>query len=244
MISSNSPESDIAKGNQLLAALPETDYQQLRSHFEWVEMPSGTIIYDVGEDITDLYFPIRSLVSLISVADETTEAEFTLIGSEGMVGLPALLGGGSTPGKAIVQVADGAMQIDVQTFNATFEKSDVLQKQLLLYTQLTLTQAAQNVTCRTHHRVKNRFARWLLSIQDRLQTPEVPLTHQYAAKLLGTRRATISETVASFQQQGLIKTQRGKMTICDRPALEQIACSCYAVLQQEYARLQAMSQTL
>ena len=244
MIPLDSSGSDVAKGNRLLASLPEADYQRLRSHLEWVEMPLGTVLYEVGEEITYIYFPIRSLVSLISVSDGDTEVEFNLVGNEGMVGLPALLGGRSTLSRAIVQVADGAMRIDAPTLKARFDQGKVLQKQLLLYTQLTQTQTAQNVNCHAHHRVEPRFARWLLSIQDRLQSAELPLTHQYAAKLLGTRRATISEAVARFQQGGMVQTQRGKITICDRAALKQTACNCYALLRKEQARLQAISRNL
>lgn len=244
MIDSQHSSHDIALGNQLLASLPDTEFQRLRPHLEWVEMPLGKIIYEVREPITHVYFPLRSIASLISKATEDFQVEFGLVGNEGLIGIPALLGGCSTLGRAIVQAGDGAMRIEASVLKAEFERSDVLQKQLLLYLQFVHTQMAQNVNCQVHHRVDQRFAKWLLSIQDRLQTVELSLTHKYVASLLGTRRATITEAAGNLRQAGIIQVRRGKIMIRDRPALEEMACECYALLKDEQTRLQAISRKL
>ncbi|MGP1375241.1 MAG: Crp/Fnr family transcriptional regulator [Almyronema sp.] len=243
-MATNLPRRDLALENRLLAALPTADYQRLRPHLELVTLSLGQILYRVGEPITHIYFPLDALVSLISAALERSEAEFGLIGNEGLVGLPALLGGESTISQALVQVANRAMKIEAPVLKAEFERGGALQKQILLYLQLSLTQTAQNVACRAHHSVEPRLARWLLSIQERLRCDEIPMTQKYIALLLGTRRATITEAAGHLQQAGLIRYHRGQVTIRDRAALEQAACQCYALLQTEQARLQAISQTL
>lgn len=238
------PEPDAALDNQLLASLPRAEYERLRPHLELVSFTLGQVLYDVGEPITDVYFPLRSLISLINSALAGSETEFGLVGNEGMVGVPALLGGESTLSRAIVQVADGAMKMDAQVLKAEFERGGVLQQQILLYLQLLLTQTAQNTTCRIHHQIELRLARWLLSVQDRLQCDELPLTQKYIALLLGTRRASITEAAGQLQQAGMIHYSRGRITIRDRSALEQAACECYALLQAEQSRLSTISQTL
>ncbi|MEM6839315.1 MAG: Crp/Fnr family transcriptional regulator [Cyanobacteria bacterium P01_C01_bin.120] len=237
-------DQDLALNNQLLASLPAEDYQRLQPYLEPVNLTLGQVLYEVGEPITHAYFPIRSLISLISSALEHSETEFGLVGNEGMVGIPALLGGESTLSSAIVQVADSAMKIDADILKAEFARGGALQRQVLLYFQLFLTQTAQNTACMVHHQLKPRLARWLLSVQDRLECDELPLTQKYIALLLGTRRATITEAAGHLQQAGMIRYSRGRITILDRDALEQAACECYSLLRAEQSRLRAASQTI
>ncbi|NEQ33255.1 MAG: Crp/Fnr family transcriptional regulator [Leptolyngbya sp. SIO4C5] len=243
-MSHNRPQRPIALENRLLASLPTAEYQRLHPHLEHVRLSLGQVLYESGQPIEHVYFPLNSLVSLVSSGLEPAATEFNLVGNEGLVGMSALLGGGSTINRAVVQVADGAMKIDAQTLKAEFERGEILNKQALLYLQLSFTQTAQNVVCRIHHLVEPRLARWLLSIQDRLQCNEMPMTQKYIALLLGTRRATINTAAGHLQQLGLIRYSRGQITIVDRPALEQSACKCYALLQAEQVRLQAISRTI
>ncbi|MEC4813591.1 MAG: Crp/Fnr family transcriptional regulator [Scytonema sp. PMC 1069.18] len=232
--------SDIAMHNRLLASLPTAEYQRLHPHLELVSLFLGQELYKVGEPIEYLYFPLDALVSLVSSVDDSV-TELGLIGNEGIVGVPALLGGHSTISRAIVQIADGALRVDAEVLKAEFERGGSLQKQLLLYLQLFLTQTVQNGACQAHHHIEPRLARWLLSIQDRLQRDNLSMTQKYIAELLGTRRATITEVAGRFQQAGMIQYKRGEITILDRPALEQTACSCYALLRREQQRLYSIS---
>lgn len=243
-MSTCAPDPDLARQNRLLASLPEVEYQRLCPHLEYVQLPLGAVLYGVNEPIDHVYFPIRSLTSLINSALEQSETEFALVGNEGLVGTPAILGGESTLSQAVVQVPDGAMKIDANVLKAEFERGSALQRQILLYFQFFLTQTAQNTACRIHHQVRPRLARWLLSVQDRLESPDLPLTQKYIALLLGTRRATITKAAGQLQQAGMIQYSRGHIKILDRILLEQTACECYALLRNEQMRLQAISASL
>ena len=170
--------------------------------------------------------------------------EFGLVGNEGLVGIPALLGGHSTINRAVVQLADGALRIESSALKAEFDRGGSLYRVILLYIQWLLTQTTQNGACQAHHSTEARLARWLLSVQDRLRGDELQLTQRFIAELLGTRRATITEAAGNLQQAGLIRYRRGAITIMDREGLGQSACECYALLQQEYQRLQAICQPL
>lgn len=225
--------------NQLLKALPSTDYERLAPHLELVELALGDVIYEQREPIDHVYFPLGSLISLISPVDHSA-TEFGLVGNEGMVGIPALLGGNSTINRAIVQLADSALRIESSVLKAEFDRGGPLQRVTLLYFQWLLTQTTQNGACQAHHSTEARLARWLLSVQDRLQVDELKLTQRFIAKLLGTRRATITAAAGQLQQAGLIRYSRGSITIINRPGLEESACECYALLQQEQQRLQAI----
>ncbi|MDB9529115.1 Crp/Fnr family transcriptional regulator [Oscillatoria sp. CS-180] len=236
--------SNVTLCNHLLASLPQEGYKRLQPHLSWVDLSLGSVLHDVGEPVSDIYFPVQSLVSLISVIGPNTQVEFRLVGNEGLVGLAALLGGEQALSKSIVQVAGKAVKVNAQALKQEFTRGEAFQKQVLLYLQLALAETAQNVSCQVYHQVEPRFARWLLSIQDRLQTDELPLTQKYAAMLLGTRRATITEAAGHLQRAGMIQYQRGKITICDRAALEKAACNCYVLLRDESERLQAISRSI
>ncbi len=230
-------DSDPRSINQLLASLPDEEYQRLAPHLKRVTLSQGQVLYERGEVIQYVYFPVRSMVSLICVLNDKSITEFALVGNEGIIGIPAFLGGKLTNSRAIIQVAGRAMVMDAELLRRKFEQGGVLQHKLLLYTQALLTQIGQNAVCKFHHSVEQQLARWLLSVQDCLEKDELFLTQQYMADLLGTRRATITVAAGNLQQEGVIRYSRGKITILNRAALEATACECYCIVKNEFARL-------
>ncbi|MGF1493423.1 MAG: Crp/Fnr family transcriptional regulator [Microcoleaceae cyanobacterium] len=147
--------------NQIIASLPTADYQRLEPHLEFVSLSLGQVLYEPREPITHIYFPLKALVSLIRPVNHSS-SKFGLVGNEGLVGFPALLGGESTISRAVVQLADGALKIDAKILKSEFDRGGMLQKQILLYLQLFITQTAQNAACRVHHSIEARLARWFL----------------------------------------------------------------------------------
>jgi CRP-like cAMP-binding protein len=232
-----------SSNNQLLSALPPSEYQRLSPHLEWAELSQGDILYEMGEPIRTVYFPVDALVSSISPVHYSA-IEFSLIGNDGIVGLPALLGGESTISRAVVQMPGTAMRIESPILRAEFMRGGVLQNQILLYLQWFVTQLTQNAACQARHSIEPRLARWLLAIGTQLQKTELPLTQQYIADLLGTRRATITEAAQNLQQTGVIRYRRGVIRIVNRLGLEERACECYALLHKEQERLQAIRQSI
>ncbi len=230
-------DSDPRSINQLLASLPDEEYQHLAPHLEYTRLSQGQILYDRGEVIRQVYFPIRSMVSLISVLKDYSTTEFAMVGNEGIIGIPAFLGGKFTNSRAVVQIADAALKMNAEILQREFERGGVLQKKLLLYTQALLTQIGQNAVCKFHHSTEQQLARWLLCVQDCLGQNEIFLTQQYIADLLGTRRATVTVAAGNLQEEGMIRYSRGKIIILNRTALEATACECYGIVTNEFARL-------
>jgi len=137
--------------NQLLAALPEADYQRLIPHLEPVWLSSGQDLHQPREIIRHVYFPNQAMVSFVSILEDGSTTEVGLVGKEGMVGIPVILGGNSTTNNAIVQIEGDAMKMKVDVLKSEFNRGGELQRLLLLYTQALLTQVTQSAVCNCHH---------------------------------------------------------------------------------------------
>ncbi|MGB3760152.1 MAG: Crp/Fnr family transcriptional regulator [Rivularia sp. (in: cyanobacteria)] len=229
--------------NQLLGALPPEDYQRLVSHLESVELISGEVLWEPGEKMTEVYFPILGMISLVSIMENGSTTEISLVGKEGMVGLPVFLGGGSTTSRAIVQIEGSALKLNGNILKSEFDKGGELQRLLLLYTQALFTQAAQNAACNRQHNIEERLARWLLTTQDCVMKGELHLTQEFISQMLGTRRSGVTVAAGTLQQAGMIRYTRGKINILSREALNATACECYQVIKNEYIRLLKPKQT-
>jgi CRP-like cAMP-binding protein len=223
--------------NQLLLALPDLEFQRLAPHLEEVRLSLGQVLYEAGENIKHVYFPNRAMVSLIAVLEDGSTTEVGMVGSNGVIGYPAFLGGDLTTTRTIVQVAGTAMKIDTKILKREFIRGGVLQRQLLLYTQALLTQISQTAACNRHHSLEARLARWLLTAQDHTASDTIQITQEFIAELLGTRRSGVTVAAGLLQQAGIIRYSRGRITILNRLALETTACECYGFIKKEFDRL-------
>jgi CRP-like cAMP-binding protein len=227
------------KQNHLLAARPAADFDRLAPHLEQVPLELGQALYEAGGEQGYVYFPTASIVSLLYVMQDGSSAEIAVVGNEGVVGIALFMGGESTPSRAVVQSAGHAFRLSGVQVKAEFERGGRLQHLLLRYTQALITQMAQTAVCNRHHAVEQQLCRWLLLSLDRLPTNELTMTQELIANMLGVRREGVTEAAGKLQSAGLIQYSRGKITVLDRPRLEERVCECYAVVKQESDRLLA-----
>ncbi len=225
--------------NQLLAALPAQEYQRLLPHLEPVSLSLHQLLYEANEPIKQVYFPNQAIVSLVLTLKDRSMVEVSMVGNEGIVGIPVIWGGNSTTHQAIVQITGGAMQMNANQLKTEFERGGGLQRLLLQYTQALYTQVSQTAVCNRLHTVEERLARWLLSVQDRLNSNDIPLTQEFISRMLGTRRAGVTVAAGTLSQAGMIRYSRGKITILNRKDLEATSCECYRLLKTEFDRLLA-----
>ncbi|WP_414620514.1 Crp/Fnr family transcriptional regulator [Calothrix sp. CCY 0018] len=230
-------DSPQISANQLLMALPPGEYKRLIPYLEPVNLVLGQIIYEPKQLIKEVYFPLGAMISLVSVMKDGSTTEIGLVGTEGMIGLPTFLGGNIATNRAIVQVEGNAVKMDASIVKSEFEREKQLQTKLLLYTQARLTQVSQITACKSHHLIEERLARWLLFVNDCVNKPELPLTQKFISEMLGVRRASVAEAAGTLQKAGLISYSRGQITILKRNELEQAACECYGLIQNEFNRL-------
>lgn len=223
--------------NRLLAALPDEEYERLVPHLEPVSLPLNQVLYELGVPIEYVYFPQQGIVSLLSVLEDGSTVEAGLVGNDGMVGLPIILGGNKTSNRAFVQVAGNGMRMKAEQLRSEFKRGGVLQSLLLRYTQALLTQVSQGVACNRLHTIEERLARWLLTVQDRVESDQFPLTQEFIAQMLGTRRSGVTVAAGTLSKAGTIRYSRGKITILNQGDLEAISCECYGIIKAEFGRL-------
>lgn len=225
------------KQNQLLASLPEADFQRLLPHLELAAMPLNMVVCEGNDQMQHVYFLTNSIVSLLYETLDGASAETAVIGHEGMVGVTSFMGGGPAQCRAIVKSAGYGFRMKANVLKEEFGRSPSLQQALLRYTQALYFQASQMAVCNRHHNVVQQLCRMLLLSLDRLNTNELFMKQGSIAAMLGVRRESVTGAAAKLQEEGLIHYHRGHITINDRPGLEQRVCECYSVVRKEYDHL-------
>ena len=230
------PVVDNPKKNQLLAALPDAEWQRWWPQLEAVDMPLGQIIYESGSTLSHVYFPTSCIVSLLYVMQNGASADIAVAGNEGLIGISLFMGGESTPSRAVVQSAGLGYRLPAKSIKEEFTRPPVLHL-LLRYTQALITQMAQTAVCNRHHSLDQQLCRWLLLSLDRVDGDELVMTQDLIANMLGVRREGVTEAALHLQAAGLIRYARGRISVLDRPALVARSCECYGVVKREYDRL-------
>jgi len=223
--------------NHLLAALRTAEYERLRPDLEHVPMPLGEVLYESGGQLEHVYFPTTSVVSLLYVMKDGESAEIAIAGNEGLVGLALIMGGQTTPSRAVVQCAGQAFRMQPNPLKQEFYRGGPVQRLILRYMQALITQMVQTAACNRHHSVEQQFCRWLLLSIDRLPSNELAMTEGLIANMLGVRHEGVAGVAEKLQDDGLILYKDGRITVLDRPGLELRACECYAVVKKEFDRL-------
>jgi len=224
--------------NRLLAVMPRELYEKLAPNLKRVSLAQGTILHHPGETIETLYFPIDCLLSITITMNDGSTAEAGMVGNREVIGINAFMGGReTTQTEYVVQMAGSAFKVDAQLLLEEFDRNKELRDVLLRYTQALIAQISQTTGCNSLHNLDQRLARWMLEVQDRVNSDELKLTHEFISHMLGVRRAGVTQAAQKLQERGLIQYQRGNVKILNQRGLEASSCECFRVLREEYDRL-------
>jgi CRP-like cAMP-binding protein len=218
--------------NIILLSLSDDDYSSLRPHLEYVNLPNHLVLHQAGAKLEFVYFPNRGLISLVVVMKDGKTAEAGIVGNEGFTGTLAVVGLGRSTLQAVVQITGDGFRVEVGALQDILESTPHLQMILSRYTAIRGMQVAQTAACNRLHDIEQRLARWLLMTQDRVDSAELLITHDFLATMLGTDRPTVSVAAGALQRKKLIEYTRGAVKIVNRKKLENSACECYGVIQQ------------
>jgi CRP-like cAMP-binding protein len=218
--------------NQLLDALPAAESQRLARSVRLVFLDIRTVLFEPGEIIDFVTFPRNCVVSLVTPLEGGAIVEVATVGNEGIVGVPHVLGG-SLAVRAVCSVAGWADRMDAPIFVKEVGRDGPLRDLVQDYLQALFGQISQAAACNRLHSNEQRLSRWLLMSHDRVGADEFVITHEFLARMLGSRRATVTLSAGILQAAGLIRYHRGRVSIVDRSGLESVACECYGVIERE-----------
>jgi CRP-like cAMP-binding protein len=223
--------------NKLLASLPPDDLALLQPHLRHVELRRGDVLIELDEPITYAYFPFSGIVSLVAAIDEGLTVEVALVGSGGIAGLSAVLSGIPAPSRAIVQIAGSGARIAGERLRALYRQSEALRTVLLRYNEVLFGRVQQTAVCNAGHKLEARLCRWMLQARDLTGSDQLMLTQEFLAQMLGAQRSTVNLVAQTLRQAGLIDIRRGSVQLLDIDGIRGVACECYGVLREHYARI-------
>jgi CRP-like cAMP-binding protein len=226
------PAAKTPPRNRLLAALPPEALGQVWPRLEPAELPFRRVLHAVGEPVEAVWFPETGYVSMLAYLEDGDAAEVGVVGREGFVGLPVLLGADHDDIEAMVQNPGTALQMGAAAFRDVLEVVPAFRTLLLRYALVHHGQVARTAACNGRHHTDQRLARWLLMAHDRAEGDEFPMTHEFLSMMLGVRRAGVTVAAGQLQKAGFIRYERGCITVTDRPGLESAVCECYGVVRR------------
>ena len=226
-----------ARGNILLASLPDADWRRMQAIVQVVDLRAGQVLSEPGAVTTFAIFPLTAIVSLLYLTRDGASTEVAVIGMDGMVGLGSLMGGNATPSRAVVQAGGKGLRVPLQHMEAEMERGGAVLEMLLRYAQALMAQVAQSAVCNRFHSIDQQLSRRLLTGHDLSQGDDLELTHEAAASLLGVRREGVTSAAQKLRLSGAIRYRRGHVAVLDRARLEAGSCECYAVTKTAYRAL-------
>jgi CRP-like cAMP-binding protein len=219
--------------NEILLGLPPKEYDLIFSKLEFVRLKTHQLLHEPGDTIRSAYFCNTGLISILSVFPDGKSVEVGLIGKEGFVGIPLVVGFRTAATRAIVQIEASAFRVDSEALTAILRQCPGLERQLQQFSQIMAMQVTQIAACNRLHEVTERLARWLLMSCDRIGSTQVPLTQELLAQMLGTRRSSVTVAAGMLEKAGLVSHTRGSVKIVDRKSLEDTSCECYGIMQRQ-----------
>ena len=223
--------------NKLLAILPARDIETFIPALSPLHLDVNRILHRAGEPIDVVYFLEEGVCSAVVSMEDGHTVGVAVIGHEGFVGIPALVGEGYSSNRTFMQTSGRGFSVKVGAFLERFQGSQEFRMALLRSAQGHLAQMSQTAACNRVHELKQRLARWLLMLHDRVQSDRIDITQEGLATMLGARRTTITAAAGSLQREGMIEYSRGHVMVHNRRALMECACECYAVVHDQYVRL-------
>lgn len=234
------PPPDSPVRNKLLAALPPDALARLLPKLHAVTLPVRRTLFVPQGRIEAVYFIESGWVSMVAHLDDGTQAEVGLIGFEGMVGLPLVVGVDTAFADTYMQASGTGLRMEATAFQRELEENPALHRLLLRYSEAMHAQTMQTAACNGRHNLEQRLARWLLMAHDRVEGDVLPLTHEFLSLMLCVYRPSITVVARGLQKAGIVtysNSRKGSIIVLDREALEETACDCYRAVQERFQQL-------
>lgn len=227
--------------NRLLGLLSSADLERLWPRLEPVKLSMMSVPLIMDAAVENVHFVETGAVSMIALMADGAQVEVGVVGSEGMIGLPLLLGAGTSPLEGLVQINGTALRLSATALRTALAEIPNLLSLLLHYVDSFLFQVSQIAACNGRHHIEQRAARWILMMHDRAVGDSFPMTQELMSAMLGVRRAGVTAAIATLRHANLVRHHMGVVRVLDRPGLEVASCECYGLVQQRFAWLMVQS---
>lgn len=229
--------NDDALQNQMLAALPDGEFEKIRPRLTELDLEAGQVLWEADDKENAIYFPVSALILLLYESEKGVSLEVGLTGRQGIVGVSTFMGHTPTPTRAVVYGAGKAYKMTAAAARGEFKECGDFQDMCMSFSQALIAQITQSAVCNRLHSVDQQICRLFLRIHDHTEGDTINLTHEQISHALGVRRETVSLGAANLQENKVIEYSRGKIEILDRKALEAFACECYSIETEQYQKL-------
>jgi CRP-like cAMP-binding protein len=228
--------TSLASRNELLKQLLNIPglAQDLFQDLRVVSLTTNQVLYEQGDQIELLYFPIDCVASGLAIMEDGTTIETSMVGCESVVGMSTLLSSGKSRQWVWITVAGSALQLDSKVLDRLLVHNETALKALLRAYRLQITQVSQRCVCNTRHTILERLCCWLLMVHDRVGETNLALTQEMIASRVGARRAGITVAAGMLQEMGAIEYRRGRLHVANREVLERTVCECYNIIRSEW----------
>jgi len=217
--------------NLLLAKLPPNELSAFTAKAERISMQTRDVLFENGDEIPAVYFPVTGMISLLTVLQTGPSIEAITVGFEGVAGLPLFHGVKTTYLRAVCQIGGEAYKVSAKDFVSLVETSPVLTSMLHKYSQFATDSIAQSAGCNSIHLIEQRCARWLLLSADAVRTENFGLTQEFFAQMLAVRRSGVTTAMGGLEHKNLVTGRYGTITIVDREGLTKVTCECYQAVK-------------
>jgi CRP-like cAMP-binding protein len=228
--------STLASRNDLLRELLSISVvaDSLFSELRIIPFTVNQVLYEQGDKIDFVYFPIDCVVSGLAITEDGTTMETSMVGRESLVGVSTILGSGRSRQWMWVTVGGNAVQLESRLLDKVFVQNEATLKLLLRSYRSLVTQVSQRCVCNTRHTILERLCCWLLMIHDRVGGTNLRLTQETIASRVGARRAGITVAAGMLQEMQAIEYRRGQLHIRNRQILEETVCECYTIIGADF----------
>lgn len=215
--------------NRVIAALPEPDRRLLIPSMELAHIRPGTVLYNQGDLVRHVYFPVRGLISLFGVTPDGGVLQVVATDRSSLVGVHVALDEAASPHHVVAHVPCDAYRASTATLREACRCSRAVQQAVLRAAHAQIIQIGDAALCHRFHSVLQRLSRWLLAYARSTSSDTVALTQDVLSHILGSPRTAVSKAATHLQDLNAIRQRHGRIQILNRAALTQCACECVAI---------------
>ncbi|MCA6119434.1 Crp/Fnr family transcriptional regulator [Bradyrhizobium sp. WSM 1738] len=228
--------------NFLLGQLAPATLSRLAPHLSVVDLAAAEVIAEPHQRIQRVYFPHSGIIScIVELADGST-IETGMIGRDGVFGASQALDDKVSLNLVTMQIGGRASVIPPERLRALASDMPDFKALLVKYEQFFLAQVQQTAACNAVHDIDARTCKWLARMHD-LAGPDLLLTQEFFARMMGVRRTSVTTVAGALQDAGLISYSRGRLHIADIEQIRKRACECDDAVRSHFRRVFAPAET-